>query len=97
MHDETFVPRTMAEISKASFADETSDRVVRLDETAWAVGTISDEAAERLVNFLEALTKRAPLAGGAAWVAHVHVLEALASDIKRELIVREKPANGTET
>lgn len=80
--------RTLAEIERDSFRQEPTTRTPEVAETAWAIGTLSDEAVDRLATFIDSLTRRAPLAGP-AWSAHRVVLEALVSDLRREQTRRE--------
>ncbi len=85
---DSFVARTLTEISDQAFR-EAGTTPPKMEETAWTISTLTDESLERLVTFLTSLTTRRPLEG-LAWLPHRSVLEALVSDIKRELIVRNQ-------
>lgn len=76
-------------IGDAAFRDAMTDHVPGLDETTWVVRTLTDDAIDRVATFLEDLSKRAPLATGAAWDGHRVLLEAIAADLRREHVRRE--------
>jgi hypothetical protein len=93
--DRSFPIRAISAIEKAGFLDEPITRKVEFDETSWAVGTVTDEALERVSYFLDTITRRAPMAQGPGWAAHRQVIEAFVSDLRRELTRREvKDASG---
>ena len=79
---DVFVTRTIAAIGADSVRDDV--RPVPLDETAWSLARLSDEALARLSTFLLDLSLRAPLSGP-AWTPITMAIEALQSDIRREL------------
>lgn len=89
----SWVSRTLSAIEQGSFRQEPLARPVPFDETSWAVGGVSDEALERVVVFLDSLTRRAPMSGP-GWTAHTHIIEAFTSDLRREIERREAEGKG---
>ena len=79
---DVFADRTLAAIGADSVRDDA--RPVPLDETAWSLARLSDDALARLSTFLLDLSLRAPLAGP-AWTPITMVIQALQEDIRREL------------
>lgn len=87
MHDDRrardFADKTIGEISSRMFR-ETTDREAEAPETAWTMGRLSFEGLDRVTTFLQGLIVRSPL-NGPLWQAHRAFLEAVISDMSREL------------
>jgi len=83
-----FAQRTVQAVEADQFRD--GGDPVPLDETAYIMGRLSDEALLRMQRFLDDLSRRTPLTTP-TWAAHRTVLESLSSDIGRELVKREEP------
>lgn len=95
-HESTrdFVERTLVEIEQAALrTDDETATDAKLDETSWAVGRLSTEGLVRVGTFLSDLAQRAPLASP-TFVGHRTVIEALESDIRRELERRSAREEG---
>lgn len=84
-----FSRATIASIEQSMYSEEPPSRAVELIQAGGTISTLSEYGLERLLTFLEDLTRRAPLTGP-MWSAHREVIEALASDVARELEARSR-------
>lgn len=75
--------RTLAAIGRDAYLETPVDGV-RFDELPWVVSRLTVEALERLVIFFHDMSERPPLSGP-AWYAHRELVEAIVSDLRREI------------